>query len=160
NRMQPSKLKTQLLAISQTVAEDVDKFVSGVSSWVDKSLTMMGETYKKQTQRWSFIIGMIIAVVFNLDTLGIANHLYHDKEARETIAAFGAEFTQKMPKETFDKCTKAQGEEKEAKKTSECAVLYQLSQAVRLRENTFGKLPIGWPATEIKSLSLLAQLPL
>src|SRR5262245_46275242 len=101
--MTDSKLKKQLLALSQAGTESVDKFVERVSGWVDHSLTMMGEVYKKRTQTYSFFIGLGIAAVFNLDSLAITNHLYRDKEARAAIAALGSDFVQKTSKETLEK---------------------------------------------------------
>jgi hypothetical protein len=157
NAMQPSNLKTQLLAISQAAGDKVGDFVHSVSTWFDNSLTMMGETYKKRTQIYSFVIGLAIAIIFNLDTLGIATHLYHDKEAREAISAVGAEIVQKTPKETFDKCMKKPEEER--RKDSDCAGVYQLIEGIQLRNETLGKLPIGWPATQIQQVPLALTLP-
>ena len=66
-----SKLKTQLLALSQSSSKQVDDLIENVSKWADQTLTMMGEVYKKKLQWISFGIGLVVAVVFNIDTVAI-----------------------------------------------------------------------------------------
>jgi hypothetical protein len=156
--MKDSNLKKQLLALTQVASASTDKFVGSVSVWIDRSLTMMGEVYKKKTQIYSFWIGLAIAAIFNLDTLGIANHLYRDKEAREAIAALGSDFVQKTSKETLERCGKLKLDE--LRKDSGCAGVNELLEGLQRRNETFGKLPIGWPPVAIGAFPVWTTLPL
>lgn len=149
NEMKDSALKKQLLALSQVATDNVDKFVESVSGWFDRSLTMMGEVYKKRTQIYSFFIGLAIAATFNLDTLGLASHLYRDKEAREAVAALASDVVQNVSRETLEKCSKLGLEE--LRKDPACAGVNGLIEGVQRRNETLGKLPIGWPATSVGS---------
>src|SRR5262249_44755556 len=138
-----SNIKQQLLALSQTVQDDVGQFVKKVSTWADQSLTMLGETYKKKTQIISLCVGLVIAVVFNLDTIGVATRLYRDKDARETMNAAAADLVQKTA-ETVQKCIWNANRREDAV----CAAVSMLTEGVKQRSGAFGKLPIGWPAQE------------
>ncbi len=149
NAMNDSKLKKQLLALSQVATDNVDKFVESVSGWIDRSLTMMGEVYKKRTQIYSFFIGLAIAAMFNLDTLGLATHLYRDKEAREAVAVLASDVVQNVSRETLEKCSKLGLEE--LRKDPACAGVNGLIESVQRRNETMGKLPIGWPAASVGS---------
>ncbi|HKC80251.1 MAG TPA: hypothetical protein VKB91_03590, partial [Gemmatimonadaceae bacterium] len=72
NALPPSSVKDQLLALARSVGNDVNGFVRYVSDWVDRSLTMLGEAYKRRIQVISFVIGIVIAIAFNLDTITLA----------------------------------------------------------------------------------------
>ena len=153
-----SKLKKQLLALSQTAHDNVDRFIASVGTWADQSLTMMGEVYKKKVQQISFGIGLFIAVAFNLDTLGVANHLYRDKAAREAIALVASDFVQKTSKETLDRCTKLKPGE--LRQDAGCAPVASLVEGVQRRNETLGQLPLGWPPAKVSDhLPLWLTLP-
>lgn len=155
--MADSEVKKQLLALSQVATDNVDKFVEGVSGWIDRSLTMMGEAYKKRAQIYSFCIGLAIAAAFNLDTLGLATHLYRDKEAREAVAALGSDLVQKVSKETLEKCSKLSLDD--LRKEATCAGVNGLIEGLQRRNETLGKLPIGWPAQSVGSFSRWLTVP-
>lgn len=158
DQLPDSKVKTQLLALSQTTSDKVETFVANVSAWADQSLTMMGEAYKKRMQWYSFAIGLGIAIIFNLDTLGMAAHLYRDKEARTAIALAASDFVQKTSKESLDRCVKLKAEERT--KDPGCAAVAGLLDGVQLRNETLGKLPLGWPPQPVnKVLPLPITVP-
>ena len=137
-----SALKTQLAALAQSASESVDKFVASVSQWADSSLTTLGEIYKKKTQVLSFIVGLIAAVLFNLDTLTIVDHLYHDKQARDALVVVAETFTAQTQKDALDKCTKLEKKEREA--DDACKPITGLVEAIQGGNKTLGVLPIGW----------------
>jgi hypothetical protein len=83
-----SKLKTQLAALAQSGIDSVDKLTTAVSAWTDRTLTMMGEVYKRRTQLTSFAVGFAIAITFNLDTVSITQRLYRDRDVRDAIASY------------------------------------------------------------------------
>ena len=158
NAMADSKLKKQLHALSQAGSANVEEFIESVSVWVDRSLTMMGEKYKKRTQTFSFFIGLAIASIFNLDTVGISNHLYRDKEAREAVALVASDFVQKTSKETLDRCSKLNMEELNT--DPGCAHLKGLLDGVQRRNDTLGQLPVGWPPSQVSWFPVWMTAPL
>ncbi len=143
--MSDSKLKNQLLTLSQTSSNDVEHFVQSVSGWIDSSLTMMGEQYKRWTQAYSLIIGLIIAIAFNVDTINITYHLYHDKQSREAITILATDLAKNTSKDQFDKCRVLISEE-EMKKDPACTGVAGLLTSLRHQDGALGKLPIGWPS--------------
>ena len=142
-KLQDSNVKKQLLALSKSVKGDVDRFVQEVSQWADRSLTMLGETYKRNIQILSFGLGILIAIAFNLDTITVAAHLYRDKDARAATSAAALELVRAMPQDSLRACLNAP-EDKRATMIG-CEGLFSLKEGMRQREGAFGKLPIGWP---------------
>jgi hypothetical protein len=93
------------------------------------------------------LIGFAIAIIFNLDTVGVAAHLYRDKEAREAVAAVASEVMQNVSKDTLDKRSKLSLEE--LRTQTACAGVNGMIEGLQLRNQTLGKLPIGWPAAKV-----------
>jgi hypothetical protein len=141
-----SRLKTQLTALASASDKAVDGFVQDVGAYLDRTLVAMGEVYKRKIQVISLGVGLVAAVAFNLDTLLVAKHLYRDKEAREASVAVAVQITEKTNKDQFDACMKKT--EKERREAVDCAQLAGLVDAVLGRNQTLGKLPIGWQSTD------------
>jgi hypothetical protein len=153
-----SNLRTQLLAMSQVATNNVDKFVENVSSWVDRSLTMLGEVYKKRMQVISLAISLGIAVLFNIDTIGVASHLYRDKETRDAVSLLASDFVQQTSRATLDRCMQI---EAAAMRTApECAGVSSLLGGLQQRNETLGRLPIGWPVQSVDGFPWWLTAPL
>lgn len=137
-----SSINTQLQAIAKTVGGDANKLAKAVSDWFDQSLVMLGEGYKRKLQTISFLVGLAIAVVLNVDTISLVVNLYRDKEAREATVALALQITEKTSEDKFKECTsKTAGQRKDDKS---CAQVNGLLDAIEGRNANLGKLPLGW----------------
>jgi hypothetical protein len=140
-----SKLKTQLLALSQSSSKQVDDLIENVSKWADQTLTMMGEVYKKKLQWISFGIGLVVAVVFNIDTVAVTTRLYRDKDAR-AAAVKVAESIAVVSKDDFNACLQMSPEK--ARSEDKCKRLVGLVETVREHNQKLGTLPFGRPEVD------------
>jgi hypothetical protein len=91
----------------------------------------------------------VIAVGFNIDTVALVQHLYRDKDARDAAVALGVQIAEKTSKEAFEKCMALPPQKR--KEDASCAPLTGLLDAVQGRNESLGKLPIGWHSTEIQA---------
>lgn len=64
---------------------DLEKFKAGLEKWFNETMSSVSEWYKKQSQTLLFVIGLVIAVTFNVDAIAICKILSKDKTAREQI---------------------------------------------------------------------------
>lgn len=142
DKLPDSGLKQQLQALVATAGTTTDGLVTAVSDWADRSLTALGGGYKRNLQTISFWIGLGVAVGLNIDTVALTGQLYRDKGAREATVALAVQITDKTDKETFDKCLALTAPQR--KKDSSCTALAGLVDAVQGRNESLGKLPIGW----------------
>ncbi|MEY2932797.1 MAG: hypothetical protein RL033_3546 [Pseudomonadota bacterium] len=142
-----SQLKSQLLAAVNTGAERAEDLVGAVSEWTDRSLTMLGEGYKRRRQWTSFAIGLTLAGLGNLDTIALASRLYTDKETREAVVAVGVQLTEAIDRQQFEACMKLGQAQRKAE--PECQPLLGLADAVTSRNETLGVLPLGWSAQNL-----------
>jgi hypothetical protein len=142
----PSNVQVQLAALARSTSQNVDEFVETVGRWADRSLTTLGEVYKKRFQLISFGIGLAAAVAFDLNTLTIVDRLYRDNEARDATVAIAVEFASRTRQDTFDTCMGMPAQQRAA--AAQCAPIRGLVDAVRTRNETFGRLPILWQSRE------------
>jgi hypothetical protein len=142
DRLPDSSLKLQLQAIARTAGDKVDDLVTAVSAWADRSLTMLGEVYKKKMQRISLAIGFTVAVLFNIDTVGLTMHLYRDREAREAAATLAVQLAEQTDRAAFDRCMALSAAQRRADLA--CGPLDGLVESVRGRNASLGRLPLGW----------------
>jgi len=141
-----SRIKSVLWTLAQSAKNDVEKLVGTTSLWVDRSLTVLGESYKRQMQRITFALGFVIAVCFNIDTVHVVARLYLDKELRDEVVVAAEQVTKQLTPDVIATCPKLTADE--AQKNPQCAPVQSLAKAVTERSATFGTLPIGWQTTK------------
>lgn len=62
---------------------NLQEFSNKLESWFDDSMNRVAGWYKRQTQIILFIIGIVMAIAFNIDSIIIASKLSKDKDLRE-----------------------------------------------------------------------------
>jgi len=60
-------------------------FIKSLENWYDDSMDRISGWYKRRVQVILFLIGMTIAIIFNVDIIKITGKLSTDKDAREKI---------------------------------------------------------------------------
>lgn len=70
-------------------ATSVDEAVELVNRWFDAQMERLTDTYRRNAKYVLAGLGLFVAVVFNVNSLLIADALYRDAESREELAAFG-----------------------------------------------------------------------
>lgn len=139
----PSPLNAQLVALANTAEGKAENLLNQVSTWFDKSLTMLGEGYKSRMQIISLVVGLGVAVAANIDTVGIVTRLFKDREARDATVAVAVQFAQRTDSTAFNRCLKTSPDALPADTT--CTRFVGLVDAVQSRNASLGRLPIGWP---------------
>lgn len=138
-------LKRQLIAVIQSASDSLESVTQAVSSWADRSLTMLGEHYKRNIQILSFIVSLCVAGILNIDTVALVDRLYKDKELRSTVAEFAVRFAEQHDRNAIETCLNLSPDERQ--KTGTCKNLLELVDAIQLKNANLGQLPIGWPAS-------------
>jgi len=78
---------------------DIAKFKSSLESWFNETMDRTTGWYKRQTQIIIFVIGLILTVIFNVDTLHIVKKLSKDKDARQSLVDLATSYSNN-PKDT------------------------------------------------------------
>ncbi|NJN74037.1 MAG: hypothetical protein HC799_15105 [Limnothrix sp. RL_2_0] len=89
----PDNLMNSMAAIAdqtqakiEDVEEGIQEFKRGVEDWFDKGMQRANGVYKRNSKGFAFVLGVIIAVVANVDTFYMVNQLSHDSVLRGMIA--------------------------------------------------------------------------
>ena len=80
-------LRTALETLLSEAQGDLDKLRTGIASWFDSAMDRLTGSYKRFTQLFTFIVGLLLAIVFNVDALAIGQQLYTEPAARAVMTA-------------------------------------------------------------------------
>ncbi len=93
----PTSLKETLTTLADRAslkASEADNkllmFQKEIETWFDRSMDRASGVYKRNTQLFCFFLGFAIAIIFNLDSLFLAQRLSQDTAMRSALAG-GAE---------------------------------------------------------------------
>lgn len=69
-------------------AKVFEQFLHGLAVWYDDYMERVSGWYKRHIRPFLFIVGLVIAVVCNLDSLRVSSYLWRHTAARQRIVAF------------------------------------------------------------------------
>lgn len=95
--------KKYLLTLLYEAKEDLDKFRTLIEDWFNETMDRLSGWYKRKTQLTIFLIGLGIAVTFNVDTISITNKLSKDKKAQEQMVKMASSYIESHPLKTGNK---------------------------------------------------------
>jgi len=82
-----SPLRQKLSAIIMGIEHDSAACVSAVEQWYDGTMDRVNGAYKRHTQSWLIVLGMVLAVTFNANLFLITQRLWTSQDARAAITA-------------------------------------------------------------------------
>lgn len=85
--MQDDQLRHLFQGIYDRTEGNVTRMRAEIAAWFDNSMDRIGGVYKRQTQLWSFIIAVGIAVACNVDTIAFSRALWQQPMIARTIAS-------------------------------------------------------------------------
>ena len=87
-----SKLGRALLTLIDSAGNDVNQARINIETWFDSAMDRVSGWYKRRAQFTIFIIGLLIAITLNADTVFVVRKLSTDKELRDSISAAAVEY--------------------------------------------------------------------
>ena len=78
-------LKTALNTAIDEAEGDWDRLKIGVETWFDHAMDRLSGAYKRYTQIIAFVLGLVIAVSFNINSISIAQNLFADPVLRSAL---------------------------------------------------------------------------
>lgn len=87
-----SKIKEILVPFVVEADGDYKKLKSGLQAWFNETMVGVSDHYKRRNQYYVFTIGLIIAMVFNVDTIHIARELSKNPEQRLAVVSSAASY--------------------------------------------------------------------
>ena len=86
------QLKQTLYAILHTASQtiwqsenELDLIRTNIEDWFNNSMTRLTGSYKRRVMASTFVISLLVAIFANIDTLHIADRIWHEPELRNLI---------------------------------------------------------------------------
>jgi len=76
---------------------DVPRFRKSLENWYDETMDRATDWYKRHTQFFLFVVGFLISITFNVDTIKIVDKLEKDPKLREQIVLQAQAFDNAHP---------------------------------------------------------------
>ena len=86
----PDHLARTVIAGIDYAEGDIAKVRKAVEQWFDGAMDRASGWYKRRTQALLFMVGLLTAVVLNVDALHILHRLTHDKTFRDVVVSRAA----------------------------------------------------------------------
>jgi len=143
---QDKHVQQALLALVDASGNDIEKVRENIEAWFNSAMDRVSGWYKRWTQVVIFIVGLVLTIIMNADTLAIMTSLSQDKNSRELLVASAQGIVAK--KETG--ILQTSSSDLDEKKFKE------------IRDNmaklgAFG-LPIGWNSNDPRSMPSIATV--
>ena len=81
------ELATVLRVLAEEAAGSVERLQAALETWFDTGMDRVSGWYKRWTQLWQLIIGLILAVALNINVVTIGLTLWNDIPLRSAIVA-------------------------------------------------------------------------
>jgi hypothetical protein len=90
--IEPATLK-RMRDMAENAGTDINAFKQNLKTWFNETQDRASGWYKKKVQLILFWLGLIVAIIFNVDTLRIARILARDDNARDQLVNMGIELS-------------------------------------------------------------------
>jgi hypothetical protein len=112
-----------LLTLVNAASGDAQKARQNIEDWFDTAMDRVSGWYKRRSQRALFIIGLVVAIGLNIDTVHILRDLMTNKSKREAVVSIATNYA----------------------KTPQTAPFSNQVTSATQELGTLG-LPLGWPS--------------
>jgi hypothetical protein len=132
-----NKAGEALYALALDAKNDVGEFQKNLEQWYNDAMDRVSGWYKRYTQTTLIVIGLILAVFFNVNSVKVARTLWLDRDARQALVNAAGSYA----KDHSEQNSKTASTPEELKK--------QLQQNVGAFNDvtTSALLPVGWKHT-------------
>ena len=91
-KIEDKDLQNVMFQLLHDAEENLDLFKGEVKGWYNNIMDRASGWYKRMTQKILVVVGIIIAVAFNADTISIYNHLGSDPQSLEKMVTLAEKF--------------------------------------------------------------------
>ena len=119
--------------------EKLQKLQTNLENWYNDAMDRVSGWYKRYTQRVLLIVGLVLAIAFNVNSISIAHLLWVDRDVREGMVSAATDYLKDHPNPPA-----ANGQP--AQPTTEKALVERMESSVDAVNEVTTKylLPVGW----------------
>ena len=119
--------------------QKLQKFQANLENWYNDAMDRVSGWYKRYTQRVLLIVGLVLAVVFNVNSISIAHLLWVDRDIRDGMVSAATDYLKDHP--TAESVNGQTGQP-----ATEKALVERMESSVNAVNAVTTKymLPVGW----------------
>jgi len=95
-----TNLKNALLPLIDAAGDDIDKARSNIENWYNTSMDRVSGWYKRRTQKVLIVLGLLLSLAMNADTIAIYKSLLNDPPLRNSLVSAAQEYAKTIPNDT------------------------------------------------------------
>jgi hypothetical protein len=135
-----NKAAQALLTLALDAKGDVAAFERNLEQWYNDAMDRVSGWYKRYTQRVLVVLGLLLAIVFNVNSVRVARTLWLDRDARQAMVEAAGNYAKEHP------AAANQGAASDAGKVDAAKLKEQLQSDVEVfnQVTTSALLPLGW----------------
>src|SRR5579859_884895 len=84
-KIQNPQVRSALLTLFNNANNDLEAFRKGIESWFNSAMDRVSGWYKRRTQIIIFVLGFVIAVAMNVNSISLAQDLWVSKAKRDAL---------------------------------------------------------------------------
>ena len=151
-------LLTNLSTLARRIQSQVDnqevklvEFQQGLADWFDQSMVRAGGTYKRNAKLYSFCLGLLVAVLANVDSITMIDRLYKNQSLSDTATQLANQVVQNNPQAitNLNKANNAQERNK---------AIQPVKENINVVVDQISVFPIGWNLPKDAQVPPLAWL--
>lgn len=133
-----------LSALFDQAGNSLEKGVANVEHWVDDQMDRVSGWYRRWSRWVLLIVGLVVCVIVNADTLKIVAHLYNDPVYRNQIVAIAESWISEKEKQA--------GADADGADAADAAESLKKAFDLLREELTNVQPLVGWSSAEVKKI--------
>lgn len=81
------RLRRELEAVARHAGPGIDDLRRDLAAWFDDRMDALSTAYRRRTRWWLFVLGVVVAVGFNVDAVDVTNAFYRNEATRALVVA-------------------------------------------------------------------------
>ncbi|GEM_PF-5991712 len=97
-----SAIKRSLIYLIDQSEGSMERFKQGVRNYYDEIMDHVSGWYKRNMQAWLLVVGLIIAMIFNVNSLKVYSRLSNDPELRAAVVSQAVQYIEQNRQLLYD----------------------------------------------------------
>lgn len=127
-KLPPSAIRDSLLCHIAGAQASLDRLRNNIAVGYDQAMDRLAGAYQRRLKALSFVVGLLLSLALNADSVVVSHVLWHDTAVRQEAAAMAANLAAGLPAPELDG-----------------AKLLPLLENVKAADEALRPLPLGWP---------------
>ena len=144
-----NKAVQAMLALSVDAKGDLKKLQTNLENWYNDSMDRASGWYKKNTQNVLLMVGLVLAVAFNVDSVQVGRALWLDRDARQGMVDQAQQYIRQQSNAPTSATSAAPDPDPVKEQARQEMLVKELSTKLKTTADSFKAvsgdlLPVGW----------------